>query len=141
MFSIAKRTDYGLMALSYLAEREEGEAVASRDIARRFRIPAELLAKTLQLLARNGIVESRSGPRGATFSSRRPESISVAEVIRAIEGPIAMAVCQIGGGADCEQYERCTIFYPMERIQRKVTDLLEGMTLQDMVGAPAGEIR
>ena len=141
MFSIAKRTDYGLMALSYLAEREEGEAVASRDIARRFRIPAELLAKTLQLLARNGIVESRSGPRGGYVLSRRPESISVAEVIRAIEGPIAMAVCQIGAAADCEQYERCTIFYPMERIQRKVTDLLEGMTLQDMVGAPAGEIR
>lgn len=141
MFSIAKRTDYGLMALSFLAEQEEGEAITSKVIARRFRIPAELLAKTLQLLARNGIVESRNGPKGGYVLSRRPESISVAEVIRAIEGPIAMAVCQIGGATGCEQYERCTIFYPMERIQRKVTDLLEGMTLQDMVGAPAGEIR
>ena len=141
MFSIAKRTDYGLMALSYLAEREEDEAITSKTIASRFRIPAELLAKTMQLLARSGIVESRNGPKGGYVLSRRPESISVAEVIRAIEGPIAMAVCQVGDAAGCEQFERCTIFYPMERIQRKVTDQLEGMTLQDMVGTPAGETR
>ncbi len=141
MFAIAKRTDYGLMALSYLAEQEEGGAVTSRAIAARFGIPAELLAKTMQLLAKNGIVESRNGPKGGYVLSRRPESVSVAEVIRAIEGPIAMAVCQAGDATGCEQFERCTIFYPMERIQRKVTDVLEGMTLQDMVGTPAGETR
>lgn len=141
MFAIAKRTDYGLMALSYLAGQEEDGAVTSRAIAARFGIPAELLAKTMQLLAKNGIVESRNGPKGGYVLSRRPESVSVAEVIRAIEGPIAMAVCQTGDAAGCEQFERCTIFYPMERIQKKVTDVLEGMTLQDMVGTPAGETR
>ena len=46
MFTIAKRTDYGLMALSYLAEQEEDAAITSRVIACRFRIPAELLAIT-----------------------------------------------------------------------------------------------
>ncbi len=141
MFSIAKRTDYGLMALAHLAVQEEGEAVTSRTIAFHYCIPAELLAKTMQLLAKNGIVESRNGPKGGYVLSRRPESVTVAEVIRAIEGPIAMATCQAGQATDCEQFERCTIFYPMEKIQRKVTDVLEGMTLQDMVGTPAGEIR
>ena len=141
MLAIAKRTDYGLMALCYLAEQHEDAAITSRAIAERFAIPAELLAKTLQLMARNGIVESRNGPKGGYVLSRRPESISVAEVIQAIEGPIAMATCQIGDATGCEQYEKCTIFYPMERIQKKVTDVLEGMTLLDMVGTPAGEIR
>ena len=98
MFTIAKRTDYGLMALSYLAEQEEDAAITSRAIACRFHIPAELLAKTMQLLSKNGLVESRNGPKGGYVLSRRPETISVAEVIRAIEGPIAMATCQIGGG-------------------------------------------
>lgn len=141
MFSIAKRTDYGLMALSYLAEREEGEAVASRDIARRFRIPAELLAKTLQILARNGIVELRSGPRGG-LRSFAPAGVHLGGGGH----PGDRGAHRHGGLPDRRRRRLRAIremhhFYPMERIQRKVTDLLEGMTLQDMVGAPAGEIR
>jgi len=141
MFTLSKRTDYGLMALAYLAEQEEGEAVNAKTIAAHYCIPSELLAKTMQILARSGIVESRNGPKGGYVLSRRPESITVAEVIRAIEGPIAMAICQVGEATDCDQYERCPIFRPMERIQRKVTDLLEGMTLPDMIGTSVGEHR
>ena len=141
MFSISKRTEYGLMALSHLVEQDEGEATTSRAIAAHYHIPTELLAKTMQLLARSGIVESRNGPKGGYVLSRRPDSISVAEVIRAIEGPIAMATCQTGEAFDCDQYERCPIFQPMERIQRRVTDVLENMTLLDMTGTPLGDFR
>lgn len=141
MFTLSKRTDYGLMALAYLAEQGEGEATNARAIAAAYCIPAELLAKTMQTLARSGIVESRNGPKGGYVLSRRPESISVAEVLRAIEGPIAMAICQAGETTDCDQYQYCPIARPMERIQRKVTSLLEGMTLLDMIGASVGEPR
>ena len=139
MFSLSKRTDYGLMALAYLAEQEEGEATNAKAIAAAYCIPSELLAKTMQTLARSGIVESRNGPKGGYVLSRRPESITVAEVIRAIEGPIAMAICQAGEAAECDQYRHCPIARPMERIQRKVIGLLEGMTLLDMIGTSVGE--
>ena len=107
MFTIAKRTDYGLMALSYLAEQEEDSAITSRAIAGRFHIPAELLAKTMQLLAKNGLVESRNGPKGRLCPlPQSPRPSRWPEVIRAIEGPIAMATCQIGDATGCEQYEK-----------------------------------
>lgn len=141
MFTLSKRTDYGLMALAHLAEQGEGEATNAKAIAAAYCIPAELLAKTMQTLARSGIVESRNGPKGGYVLSRRPESISVAEVIRAIEGPIAMAICQTGETSDCDQYERCPIARPMGRIQSKVIGLLEGMTLIDMIGTSVGEPR
>ena len=141
MFTLSKRTDYGLMALAHLAEQGEGEATNAKAIAGAYGIPAELLAKTMQTLAKSGIVESRNGPKGGYVLSRRPESITVAEVIRAIEGPIAMAICQAGETSDCDQYQHCPIVRPMERIQRKVTGLLEGMTLLDMIGTSVGEPR
>lgn len=139
MFTLSKRTDYGLMALSYLALQAEGEATNAKAIAARYGIPAELLAKTMQLLARSGIVESKNGPKGGYVLARSPDSITIAEVVRAIEGPIVLATCQVGGGSECNQFLNCPILQPMERIQQKVTQLLEGMTLHEMVGAPVGE--
>ncbi len=141
MPGFSKRTDYALMALSCLASEEEGEATNSRTIASRYGIPPELLAKTMQLLARGGIVDSRNGPKGGYVLARPPESVTIAEVIRAIEGPIVLAHCQEGEAAECDQYEKCPIFHPMERIQQRVAGLLESMTLMDMIGAPLGDIR
>ena len=75
MLGFSKRTDYALMALSCLAAEEEGEATNSRTIASRYGIPPELLAKTMQLLARGGIVDSRNGPKGGYVLARPPESV------------------------------------------------------------------
>ncbi len=86
MITFSKRTDYGLIALSHLAYQEDGEATNAKTIAQKYGIPPELLAKTMQLLAKKEIVESKNGPKGGYVLSRRPESISVFEVIQAIEG-------------------------------------------------------
>ncbi len=141
MFTFSKRTDYGLMALAHLAAQEEGEATSSKAIASHYGMPTELLAKTMQQLAKSGIVESRNGPKGGYVLSRDPDSITVAEVIQAIEGPIAMAVCQTDMASECDQYARCPILQPMERIQGKIVQLLNSMTLLDMAGSPVGDLR
>ena len=141
MITFSKRMDYGLIALSYLALQEDNEETNSKAIAARYEIPPELLAKTLQILATSGIVESRNGPKGGYVLSRSPDSISVFEVTQAIEGHVAMANCQVGEDPDCLQYEKGPLLQPMERIQQKVIELLKGMTLLDMSETPVGEIR
>jgi Rrf2 family protein len=141
MITFSKRTDYGLIALSHLASQEEGEATTSRAIAVKFDIPPELLAKTLQVLVKRGILESRNGPKGGYVLSRRPETISVFDVIQAIEGHVAMANCQVGDDPDCDQFANCPLLQPMERIQNRVIDVLKEMTLLDMSDIPVGEIR
>ncbi|MFQ5896195.1 MAG: RrF2 family transcriptional regulator, partial [Nitrospinota bacterium] len=82
MFSLSKKTDYGLMALGFLSHVGD-RPVNSREIAERYNIPAELLAKIMQTLAREGLVLSFSGPKGGYQLARRPEEITVADVIRA----------------------------------------------------------
>ncbi len=141
MITFSKRTDYGLIALSHLASQEDGEATNAKAIAAKYGIPPELLAKTLQILAKRGIVESRNGPKGGYVLSRRPESISVYEVIQAIEGHVAMANCQIGETPECDQFASCPLLQPMERIQHRVVEMLKEMTLLDMSELPVGEIR
>ena len=138
MFTFSKRTDYGLMALAHLAGEGEGEATSAKAIAARYGLPSELLAKTMQQLAKNGIVDSRNGPKGGYVLSRRPESISVVEIIEAIEGPVALAYCQTGDATNCDQFGTCPIVQPMERIQGKVIELLSNMTLLDMTNIPVG---
>lgn len=141
MFTFSKRTDYGLMALAYLAGQAAGEATTAKSIANEYGIPSELLAKTMQQLARSGLVESRNGPKGGYVLSRQPESITIADVIQTIEGPIVMANCQLGAATVCDQYLKCPIFQPMERVQQKVVELLRSMTLLDMTGAHLGELK
>jgi Rrf2 family protein len=140
MITFSKRTDYGLIALSYLATQEEEETTNAKSIAACYGIPPELLAKTLQLLARKGIVESRNGPKGGYVLSRRPETISVFEVIQAIEGHVAIANCQVGEASDCDQFASCPLLLPMERIQQRIVDVLKEMTLLDMSDVPVGEL-
>ena len=141
MITFSKRMDYGLIALSHLALQEDGEATNAKAIAAKYQIPPELLAKTMQLLAKSGIVESRNGPKGGYVLSRSPDSISVFEVIQSIEGHVAMANCQVGEDPSCVQFDNCPLLQPMERIQQKVIELLKGMTLLDMSETPVGEIR
>ena len=126
MLAFTKQTDYGLMALHYLATRFEGDcATNAKTIAQACALPSELLAKTMQLLAKKGLVESKNGPKGGYVLAKEPDSITIAEVVRAIEGPIAITSCQITDVHDCEQYRNCSIFHPMEQLQGRITELLE----------------
>jgi Rrf2 family protein len=65
MLKLTKKADYGLMALKYLAEHPETPALSAKDVADAYGIPAQLLAKILQLLTKNGLLRSHAGMNGA----------------------------------------------------------------------------
>src|SRR5713101_2357404 len=92
MLRFTKRTDYGLMAIHYIAIHDEG-AVSAKRIAGESSLPPESLAKLLQRLAKRGLIVSQNGPKGGYGLSRRAAEISVGEVVRAIEGPINIVSC------------------------------------------------
>ena len=143
MLSLSKRADYALLALSHLAAVQAdtpARLVNTKEIAEQYEIPAELLAKLLQTLAKNGIVASHPGPTGGYRLLRAPNAISVAEVVAAIDGPLAILPCSNGQGDTCKQFSRCTIRDPMHEIERRVKNLLTEITLADVGGiSPAAE--
>ncbi len=133
MISLSKKTDYGLLALSHLARLEPGKAASAREIAQEYAIPAELLAKILQQLARARIAASIAGPTGGYRLALPPKSISVTAIIEAIEGAPAFTQCMKTANNGCDQHDRCTIRQPLARIHSRILQMLSTVTLAELI--------
>lgn len=130
MLGLTKATDYAILALGYLDQQPEETVVSTKEIAERFSIPAELLAKVLQRLSKSELVRAHQGRGGGYSLARRTDRISVTEVVEAVEGPIAITACLKEGGEElCDQYNHCTLKSPVESIQDQFVHLFETITV------------
>ena len=139
MLRFTKRADYGLMAIHYIALHEDRGAVSAKRIAEEFAIPPELLAKILQRLARERLIVSQNGPKGGYALARRPSQITVGLVVRALEGPINIVSC-MEEDSDCPQMERCTLRRPVQKIQAAISQMLDTMSLAELIGDDVPEL-
>src|SRR5574338_1196411 len=90
---ITRQADYALRAMLYLAQLEPSQRAATSQIADEQRIPPSFLAKIISQLSIAGLIHTSRGARGGVSLARSPESISVLEVVEAIDGPIALNEC------------------------------------------------
>ncbi|MFQ5930933.1 MAG: RrF2 family transcriptional regulator [Nitrospiraceae bacterium] len=140
MLKFSKKADYGLMALQHIASVQFGEVTRARivntkEIAEEYNIPTELLAKVLQTLAKHAIIESHNGPKGGYLLARNAAAITIAQVLEAIEGPLGITDCYHDKEAStCLQLEHCTIRTPLLKVQDSIYQLLNNMTIEDMMG-------
>jgi len=132
MLSLSKKTDYALLALSYLTRTEAGRAVNTKEIAERYAIPVELLAKILQKLAKADLLASTPGPTGGYRLARPASEISVGAVIEVIDGPPAIIHCMKTVHSGCEQLDHCTIRKPLTRINTKILQMLAHISLEEI---------
>lgn len=131
MLRLSKKTDYGLLALQYLATEASPAGASARTIAARYEIPVELLAKILQQLARMGFVAAQKGAHGGYQLARPAATITLAEVVEAIDGPLAITAC---GRKDdqCDQFAGCTVRDPLSRVKERILVVLQTTTVADM---------
>jgi len=138
MLRFTKRADYGLMAIHYIAVHEDLGAVSAKRIAEEFRIPAELLAKILQRLAKQGLIQSQNGPKGGYALAHRPAEITVGQVVRALEGPINIVSCL--EDTTCPQMDRCNLRRPVQKIQASIGQMLDTMSLAELMSDDVPEL-
>jgi Rrf2 family protein len=131
MLRFTKRADYGLMAIHYIADNQTHGAVSAKRIAEEFQIPAELLAKILQRLAKRGLIVSHNGPKGGYVLADSPAGITVGQVVRALEGPINIVSCL--ESHRCPQLLRCNLRRPVLKIQAGISHMLDTMTLAELL--------
>jgi len=132
MLRLSKKADYALIAMKHLAEKAKGRASASaREIAEQYDIPIELMAKVLQRLVRTGLLVSTQGTRGGYTLGRGSASITVADVIQAIDGPLTVTACSTEKN-DCEQYGKCSIRDPLWQIRERIVAALGTVTIAEM---------
>ena len=94
MLRLSKKADYALIAMKHLAQKSPGaHSSNAREIAEHYDIPIELMAKVLQRLVRTGLLVSTQGTRGGYTLGRGSASITVADVIQAIDGPLTVTAC------------------------------------------------
>ena len=132
LLSLSKKADYALLALTHLAREENGRAVNTREIADQYGIPGELLAKILQRLAKDQLIQSTPGPTGGYRLARPASAISVGAVIASIDGPTAITQCMKSGDVLCDQHTRCTIKDPLARINTRIFQMLDLISLSEI---------
>ena len=137
MIRMTKQTDYGFVLLSHLAGEPAGEANAP-ELAAETRLPLPMVSKILKLLVRQGLLVSHRGVKGGYSLARPAAAINAAEILKALEGPVALTVCIEGSPGECEHEHYCTIRGPWQRINNEIFRALEGVTLADLTdgGAP-----
>jgi FeS assembly SUF system regulator len=140
MLRLSKKADYALIAMKHLAQKcATARSTSAREIAEQYDIPIELMAKVLQRLVRTGLLVSTQGTRGGYTLGRAPISITVADVIQAIDGPLTVTACSTEK-SDCEPYSKCSIRDPLWQIRERIVAALGTVTLSEMAAdtvAPA----
>ncbi|MBM61449.1 MAG: transcriptional regulator [Acidobacteria bacterium] len=134
MLRLSKKAEYALMAVKDLASRSA--AASAREIAERYGIPVDLLAKVLQRLVREEILASHYGTHGGYVLARSASQISVANVIEAIDGPVMVTGCT-KADHDCDQYDTCNIRDPLWRIKDQIVQALTAYSLKALAADEA----
>jgi FeS assembly SUF system regulator len=145
MLRITKLTDYAIVVLAQLAEGSGGsgeEPVSTaRALATRTSLPAPTVSKILKELAHSGLVTSQRGLTGGYRLSRSADEISVADIVRAVEGPIALTECnRHEPEPSCGYAGACPVEANWVRINDAIYQALTAITLADMARPMAPQL-
>jgi FeS assembly SUF system regulator len=130
MIILSKLADYGVIVATQLAATRLAQ-VNAVTLATASRLPPTTVAKVLKMLAKAGIVTAVRGAAGGYRLARDPEDISVAEVVAAIDGALAMTQCTSAIGP-CERLHFCPTRPHWHRINEAVEAALERISLSEM---------
>lgn len=130
MLKLSKLTDYATVLMTAMAV-EPGQLYAAQELADRSHLPAATSAKLLKQLAKARLVEATRGVHGGYRLTRSPEQISVADVVDAVEGPIAITQCSIHSG-DCSIEKSCGTRANWRLINTAIREALEAVSLAQM---------
>ena len=134
MLRMSKLTDYGTLVLSQLAASDNQPASAGV-VAGETHLALPTVSKLLKALTRSGLVVSTRGPLGGYALARPPEQITAAEIIDALEGPVAITECSANNGA-CDLEAYCRVGRAWQRINLSIRQALQQVTLADLRTRP-----
>lgn len=136
---LTRQTEYAIRALLELAAAPQGLLLQSRAIAEKLGLPEKFFNKTIQLLVRAGLVETRRGAGGGIKLASSPESVTIADIINAVEGEIAINPC-LREGFLCKDRPGCAVRDILQRAQEAMKNELTRESLADLVGKDVGVI-
>ncbi len=139
MLRLSKLTDYAVVVLMRLSTSSDAAVQTSPFIAAATGVPEPTVAKVLKALTANSLVVSQRGARGGYRLIKPLHAISIADVIAAIDGPIALTACVEGGPGSCDVSCVCAVRGRWDLVNDAIHQALSSITLGDMrdVSLPA----
>ena len=129
MLKLTRKLEYALIALRHM--QDKGDSLSSaREIGDMYLIPQELLAKTLQQMARLNYIKAAQGPRGGYRIRKGLTEISMTQFIEDLEGPIGIVDCNIN--SDCIQLDNCNIRMPLKQINSNIRAIFNEIRVGDI---------
>lgn len=136
MLKLSKLTDYAVVVLSQMAQRP-GECVSATELAQAALLPEPTVAKILKALTRADILASHRGAQGGYTLDRPADAVSVADIVTALDGPVALTACVDGQEGGCSVEALCPMRGGWDKVNRAVREALEGVSLADIAILPA----
>ena len=128
---INKLTDYSIVILTNMVIKDENAMHTAKELSEFSGIPLPTVTRILKMLSNEGILESQRGAQGGYTLTKNSTDISVAEVIEAMEGPIALTECA-GDDCGCAFEPSCAVGKPWQKINKAVNNVLQNINLSEM---------
>ncbi|MBX5466485.1 MAG: Rrf2 family transcriptional regulator [Firmicutes bacterium] len=139
MLRVSSKGRYGVKAVYELASRYGRGPVTVPALARAQNLPDPYLEQLMPLLKRAGIVEALRGPQGGYILAKPPSQVTVGDVVRAVEGPIAITDCTSEDPRICPEVTRCVGPDVWSRVQAALIATMDAITFADLVQSTARE--
>jgi len=129
---VRRNTDYALRAMLNLAKHYGNEPVSSTELAQQGQAPYQLVCKLMHKLHIARLVKSCMGPKGGFRLNKDPSNISLLKIIEAIQGPVRLNRCLLGGDV-CPQQKRCKVRMKLAELEQSINSFLGSVTLDELV--------
>jgi Rrf2 family protein len=134
---LSKKTKYGLKALAYLASKKDRQPVQIAEIAKQENISQKFLESILLSLRKTGLLGSKKGKGGGYYLIKEPSEVLMTDVMRILEGPIAMVPCVslnfYEKCDDCPDEGVCSVNKLMLQVRDSALEVYRNNTLEDLM--------
>ena len=131
MIKLSRMADYGVILMVQLA-RAPGQVTTAAELTEATALPGPTVSKLLKQLSRAGLLDSQRGTNGGYTLSQPVDDISVADIISALDGPIALTECMTAEGAVCEIEALCPTRTNWRQINNALVEALDRVSLAEM---------
>lgn len=137
MVRLSKLTDYAVVLLTQMARRD-GRVATTSVLSEGTGLPLPTVSKVLKILAKGGLLTAHRGATGGYVLAREAAQISIADIVTAMDGPIALTDCAEGSHQSCQMEQSCPISGQWNRINEAIRGALRNVSLADMANDLAG---
>ena len=131
MLNITKTIEYALIAVRHISHINQGSVCSAKEISSLYKIPHEIMAKTMQKLCKLEYLGAIKGPSGGYYIKKSLDKINLIDFIESIEGRVGIVKCSVD--AHCDLTNLCNIKSPINKINNTIRDVLQKTSINEIV--------